>query len=42
MPKPLTLSQVPEKIICFFEDTEEVRAEPELGGLGPGLFGEVL
>ena len=29
-----------EKLLVFFEDTEEVRAEPELGGLGPGLTGE--
>ena len=32
--------QVREKVTVFFEDTEEVRAEPELGGLGPGLTGE--
>ena len=31
-----------EKLLVFFEDTEEVRAEPELGGLGPGLTGEYL
>jgi len=29
-----------EKLLVFFEDTEEVRAEPELGGLGAGLTGE--
>ncbi|EKX45164.1 hypothetical protein GUITHDRAFT_108809 [Guillardia theta CCMP2712] len=32
--------EVEEKIIVFFEEAEEVRAEPELGGLGPGLTGE--
>lgn len=25
---------------CFWKDSEEIRAEPELGGLGPGLTGE--
>ena len=29
-----------ETLDVFFKDSEEVRAEPELGGLGPGLFGE--
>ena len=28
-----------ETLDVFFKDSEEVRAEPELGGLGPGLFG---
>ena len=25
---------------AFFEESEEIRGEPELGGLGPGLTGE--
>jgi len=29
-----------EECDCFFKDSEEIRAEPELGGLGPGLTGE--
>mmetsp|Transcript_42514 Transcript_42514/g.66591 ORF Transcript_42514/g.66591 Transcript_42514/m.66591 type:complete len:296 (-) Transcript_42514:1430-2317(-) len=29
-----------EETDCFFKDSEEIRAEPELGGLGPGLTGE--
>lgn len=29
-----------EKCDCFWKDSEEIRAEPELGGLGPGLTGE--
>jgi len=29
-----------EKCDCFSKCTEEIRAEPELGGLGPGLTGE--
>eukprot|EP00960_Hanusia_phi_P034065 750817-Hanusia_phi.AAC.4 len=32
--------EVEEKVIVFFEEAEEVRAEPELGGLGPGFTGE--
>ena len=29
-----------EECDCFFKDSEEIRGEPELGGLGPGLTGE--
>jgi hypothetical protein len=29
-----------ERITCFYKDTEEIRADLELGGLGPGLTGE--
>jgi hypothetical protein len=28
------------QITCFYKDTEEIRADLELGGLGPGLTGE--
>jgi hypothetical protein len=31
---------VPKQLVCFFKDTDEVRADLELGGLGPGLTGE--
>jgi len=29
-----------EECECFWKESEEIRAEPELGGLGPGLTGE--
>jgi len=29
-----------EVLDCFLKEAEEIRAEPELGGLGPGLTGE--
>lgn len=29
-----------ERVTCFYKDTEEIRADLELGGLGPGLTGE--
>lgn len=29
-----------EKVTCFYKDTDEVRADLEFGGLGPGLTGE--
>jgi hypothetical protein len=29
-----------EQVTCFFKETDEIRADLELGGLGPGLTGE--